>query len=80
MPEQPEMEPVQSSTIDAIGFDGATLWIRFRGAGGGAGKTYRYEGVPRGTYEAMRSAASPGQYFHQFVKPSHAGLPVDPTY
>lgn len=55
-----EMEPVDSSNIAAVGYDGetSTLVVEFNN-----GRTYRYGGVPKGEYENLLNAGSVGQYF-----------------
>lgn len=57
--------PVESSFIQAIGYDAGsqTLEIGFRSGG-----TYQYYGVPEHVHEEMMQASSHGQYFHQHVK------------
>lgn len=59
----PEMHPVESSNLEAAGFEGVsnTLYVRFKRANGGA--TYRYSGVPHHVYQEFLEAERPGQYF-----------------
>jgi len=62
-----DMQVVQSSNIEAIGYDADTheLHVRFLTSG----KTYVYPGVPQEIYEGLMNAPSHGVYFGQFVKP-----------
>jgi KTSC domain len=70
---QPEMEWVDSSSIDQIGYDEdrRELWIRFK-----SGETYAYSDVPAATHEEIMRAASKGSYFNREVKPNYAYRPV----
>lgn len=60
-----EMNPVMSSNIAAAGYDEETktLDIEFN-----SGATYRYSSVPKETAMMLWSAASPGRYFHDYIK------------
>lgn len=51
--------------IDRALFDEATgeLTLCFKGAG-----KYVYSGVPRASYDALKTAASAGAYFNQCIK------------
>ena len=66
---QPEMEWVDSSSIDQIGYDedNRELWIRFK-----SGETYAYSDVPATTHEEIMRADSKGSYFNREVKPNYA--------
>ena len=57
------MVPVRSSSIAAVGYEGASLFVEFR-----TGKAYRYDGVPAATFQAFLSAASKGTYYSAFVR------------
>jgi hypothetical protein len=59
------MTRVDSSAIDAIGYDDAahTLTIRFS-----SGEVYAYYGVPPAVFDTMRSAPSKGQFFSDHVR------------
>jgi hypothetical protein len=59
----PEMHPVESSNIEAIGHDGDALHVRYRNGG-----TYTYAGVPESTFHAARSSQSIGRFLHANVK------------
>lgn len=55
-----KMHPVDSSMINAIGYDQAsrTLFITF-----GSGKTYEYADVPSEVFQDFLAADSKGQFF-----------------
>ncbi|USZ69999.1 KTSC domain-containing protein (plasmid) [Halorussus salilacus] len=57
--------PVASSSIRSVGYDsdGETLEIEFQSGG-----IYRYDDVPRETYEGLLGARSHGSYFHENVR------------
>ena len=54
-----KMIPVESSMIQAVGYNATTklLEVLFN-----SGKTYGYEGVPLEVYEELMAASSKGQY------------------
>lgn len=58
----PRIQRVESSSIDAIGYDSATcrLYVRFVGS-----RTYVYEDVPESVYDEFMAADSKGR-FHNF--------------
>ena len=64
----PEMLFVQSSNVEAIGYDESSteLWVQYVG-----GRTYIYDGVPPSTFEELRSAPSIGSYMNRQVKPNY---------
>lgn len=64
----PELTPLKSSNIAAVGHDGEALYVQFR-----SGKTYSYPGVDAAHFRAMIETDSPGSYFHKHVKSAHAG-------
>ena len=61
----PDMKYVDSSNVEAIGYDEATqeLHIQFVG-----GAYYVYYGVPPEIYEDLMAAASKGSYLNRCVK------------
>ena len=61
----PPMTPVESSSLAAVGFDGAVneLTVSFR-----SGKVYRYFQVPNSVYRALVSAPSIGRTFNETVR------------
>lgn len=60
-----DMQPVNSSNINSVGYDirTKTLRIEFHG-----GSIYEYYNVPEHVYAALMSAPSHGSYFHQNIK------------
>lgn len=64
----PEMVPVDSSAIAAIGYDARVreLFVRFH-----TGRTYVYEEVPPDLYQELMQAASKGICFNTRIKPDH---------
>jgi hypothetical protein len=65
---EPEMDWVDSSNIEQIGYDAGAmeLWVRFVG-----GATYVYTEVPPSTYEELMSADSKGSYLNREIKPNY---------
>jgi hypothetical protein len=61
----PEMHPVSSSNIAAVGYDAdyQTVHVQFLN-----GTTYAYKGVPEHEYENLRTAASVGTYLNRNYK------------
>lgn len=57
------MQPVSSSDINSVGYEGGILYIRFNSGG-----LYQYSGVPEYVYRSLMAAPSHGRYFHSFVK------------
>ena len=57
-------EPVDSSMIDAVGYDPETrqMAVQFKG-----GKTYTYHDVDQSAHEAFVASDSIGKHFHQNV-------------
>lgn len=57
---------VASSSIVSVGYDDASalLEVEFK-----QGRVYQYLDVPRGHYDGIMSAASPGGYLNNNVKP-----------
>jgi len=60
------MEPVESSSVEAIGFAPQTneLWVRYAG-----GATYVYAPVPRSVHRELMNSGSIGTYVNRHVKP-----------
>lgn len=60
-----EMQSVESSNIDSVGYDADNkrLTIRFL-----TGKTYHYNGVDPGTLDEFMKAESKGKFFHANIK------------
>jgi len=61
----PEMHPVSSSNIAAIGYDAEnqTVYVQFLN-----GSTYAYKGVPEHEFESLRTAPSVGSYLNRNYK------------
>lgn len=60
-----ELQPVESSNIEAIGHDPATKTLRIRFKSGG---TYDYPDVSAKKHQDLVGAKSLGQYFHRYFK------------
>ena len=62
----PRMQPVESSSVDAVGFEAQTneLWIRYMN-----GATYVYAPVPRSIHRELLASASIGAYVNHHIKP-----------
>ena len=58
----PDMQPVSSSNIAALGYDADNqmVYVQFLN-----NSTYVYKGVPEHEYENLRTAASVGSYFNR---------------
>lgn len=66
MPEDSvEMFPVNSSTIQSVGYDATnkTLYVEYDG-----GDVYEYAGVPENYWDGLKNADSKGSYIHWFIK------------
>jgi hypothetical protein len=61
----PEMYPVSSSNVSAVGYDAEsmTVYVQFLN-----GSTYAYKGVPEHEFENLRTAASVGSYLNRNYK------------
>jgi hypothetical protein len=59
-----------SSSVKHIDYDDANGEMEICFASGG---TYRYPGVHKSMYEAMKKAESPGSYFHKQIKSRFSG-------
>ena len=59
----PNMIPVSSSNLAAVGYADGTLFIRFHSGG-----LYAYSNVPEHIYQALMSAPSHGKFFHAYIK------------
>lgn len=63
-----EMKPVNSSNIEAAGYDGTDAVVRFQNGG-----QYRYKGMPVSVWEAWEATfddpdTSSGKYFHANIR------------
>jgi hypothetical protein len=65
------MDSIESSQIDAIGYDAETqtLAIQFRGKGDAPGSLYHYSNFTAEDWQAFRDAESIGSHFYKHVKP-----------
>ncbi len=61
----PDMQPVSSSNIAAVGYDSENqaVYVHFLN-----GSTYAYKGVPEHEFENLRTAPSVGSYFNRNYK------------
>lgn len=61
----PEMHPVSSSNIAAVGYDAdsESVYIEFLN-----GSTYKYNGVTESEFENLKTASSVGSYFNRNYK------------
>jgi hypothetical protein len=62
----PELTPVKSSNIAAVGHQGDTLFVKFK-----SGPTWKYMGVNTATHTEMMAAESIGSYFSKHIKNNH---------
>lgn len=62
----PGMQPLDSRSLAALGYDAARreLHVRFRDSG----DAYAYEGVPPAVYEQMLAAESRGKFLNEHIK------------
>jgi hypothetical protein len=65
------MDSVESSQIEAIGYDeeSQTLAIRFKGKGDAPGSVYYYANVTAEDFDAFSGADSIGSHFYKNIKP-----------
>ena len=56
---------VQSSNVEAVGYDSGTseLYVRFRN-----GSAYKYSGVPKTVYDGIFKAESVGRYLNESIR------------
>ena len=61
----PEMHPVSSSNLEAVGYDADNLevYVLFRN-----GSIYIYKGVPEHEFENLKTAPSVGSYLNRNYK------------
>ena len=60
------LQPVDSTRIEAVGYDAdsQTLRIRFKSNG----SVYDYDDVPQDVYDALMNSASVGRYFGESIE------------
>ena len=65
------MDSIESSQIEAIGFDAdtQTLAIQFKAKGAAPGSLYHYANVTAEDFAAFRDAESIGSHFYRHIKP-----------
>jgi hypothetical protein len=63
-----KMQNVESSNVEAIGYDAENFTLRVRYLNG---RTYDYSGVPETTFEALLNSDSVGKYLNSAVKNVH---------
>lgn len=59
----PEMNPIESSNINAVGYDGINAFVEFKD-----GTHWMYTNVPASLYTEWMQADSKGSFFHQKIK------------
>jgi hypothetical protein len=69
-----ELQPVTSSTIQAIGYDAERSALRVQFVSGG---TYEYAGVPADLFERFAASESKGRFFHQEIKPKFVHTKIE---
>lgn len=64
----PELEPVVSSNVAAIGYEEASeeLFVEFLDSG-----VYCYSGVPLLIWQDFQASGSKGEYLNQVLKPTY---------
>jgi hypothetical protein len=73
-----EMQPVESSNIEAVGFgpdegkDHGVLRVQFK-----SGKQYEYDNVPESVYQDFLTAFSPGRFFNETIRKTYQGRKVE---
>ena len=72
---RPQLIPVESTAVEAVGYDEERreLYVRFRGSDG----TYVYAGVSPEKYRALGEADSIGGYVNREIKPHHSYRQLD---
>lgn len=58
------LQPVHSSAIRAVGYDGYTLAVLFRQSG----MLYLHPGVPESVYLGLLHAPSKGAYYNRHIR------------
>lgn len=76
MTDEPEMTPVDSSTIKARHYDADQMTLRLAFHSGD--KVYTFYGVPPDVHDEMMAAPSIGSFFHKHIRGKY-GAPVEPA-
>ncbi|MCX6907775.1 MAG: KTSC domain-containing protein [Verrucomicrobia bacterium] len=58
-----EMIRVNSSAINAVGYDGSNLYVEFH-----SGRTYTHPNVPYYHFEGLLNAESHGGYYNCYIR------------
>lgn len=61
-----QMNYVESSNLNAVGYEDSSLFIRFNSGG-----LYEYMNVPKSIYLELLSATSKGEYHARYIKHSY---------
>jgi hypothetical protein len=69
----PDMVPVDSSNVLAIGYDASSQELHVEYLGG---RTYVYSGVPDETHQEFVDADSKGAYMNREIKPNYEARPL----
>lgn len=71
------MDSVESSQIEAVGYDAEskTLAIQFKGKGEKSGSVYHYSNFTSHDWQAFRDAESIGSHFYKHIKPNKEKYP-----
>ncbi len=69
----PEMQHVESTAIEMVGYDpvDGVLAVMFKG-----GATYLYPGVPQHLYDQLMVAESKGLFINKYIKPNFPPVPL----
>ncbi len=59
----PKMNPVDSTNLESVGYDGTNLFVRFKN-----GSIYVYIHVPESLYQELLVAESKGKFLSKHVK------------
>lgn len=67
--ELPTIRRIESSSVDAVGYDpdSGKLYVRFVGSG----RAYVYYGVPASVHDAFMAAGSKGRFVNAHIKGSY---------
>lgn len=68
------MVPVSSSNLESVGYDPDTRILRIQFHSGGL---YEYYNVPRYIHAGLMSAASHGEYFHEYIRDVYSYRKLD---
>jgi hypothetical protein len=58
--------PVESSSLDSVGYEKSVLEVRFRNGG-----VYQYYGVPELMHDLLMQADSRGAFFNRHIRASY---------